>query len=147
MSFLSLTTGTLITLGVVVAAIFGAAVYVSPHWLARRYTTILGLSVPAILVLFACAYGAIALADPGSLQLDDSHIHHLREPLLLSLSLLTTVGLLDLQLHGWVRSVAYVEMLLVASLAGGAAVIAAQRASRALGDVLGELRRDRDRER
>lgn len=119
-----------------------AAVVVSPQWGARRRVTFLGL-VPALtLCAFGCAYGGIALLSPGLIEVSGAPLRHLREPLLLSLGLLTTSGFLDLEVHGWVRSLAYVEMLLVASLAGGAVVVVARRASERVGEAITELRRD-----
>jgi len=72
------------------------------------------------------------------------HGHFLREPFLLSLSLLSTVGVLDLRLNGWIRSLAYLEMIFVASLAGGAASVVARRASRRADEIASQLRLERE---
>jgi len=143
LSFLPLTPAALVVLGAVVVAIAAAAVAVAPRWGARRPTTFWGLAPALTLVLFACVYGAVALASDGSVELAGNALRHLRDPLLLSIGLLTTAGMLDVRLAGWVRSIAYLEMLMVAGLAGGAAVVAVRRASQRVAEIAAELRDDR----
>jgi hypothetical protein len=70
-------------------------------------------------------------------------VGYLRDPLLLSLSLLTTVGVLDLGLHRSVRSIAYLEMLLVAGVAGGAAIVAVRTVSRRAQELMDALNIER----
>ncbi len=100
-------------------------------------------SLRLALSTFAVVYGAIALLSPTTIMLDESHLRFLREPFLLSLSLLNTGGVLDLEVHGWARSLAYLEMLLVAGLAGGAALVAARRLFERAEAIVDELRLDR----
>lgn len=116
----------------------------APRFSARRSVTALGLVPILTLCLFAFAYGAIAMLDPAAITSHGAHLRYLREPLLLSLSLLSMVGVLDLSLHGWVRSLAYLEMLLIASLAGGAAIVAVRRLSRRAQTLVDELRQERE---
>lgn len=142
LSFLPLATWSLIVLGTVASAVAVAAVIAAPRWHARPWTTFWGMSPVLALVLFACVYGAVARSADHAIQVAHATPEHLREPLILSLSLLTTGGDLDLQLEGWVRSIAYLEMLLLAGLAGGAAVVAVRRASVRFEEIVGTLRRD-----
>lgn len=144
LSFAPLTTATVILLGCLtgLAAIVSSAL--APRWLARRSHTLLGMAPAIALIAFACIYGTVALLEPTALQLGAHSSHDLRDPLLLSLGLLTTSGLLDFGVHGWLRSVAYLEMLLIAGFAGGAAIVAARRASALIRESLAALRRDRE---
>jgi hypothetical protein len=144
LSFAPLTTATLILLGCLTGLAAIASCALAPRWLARRSHTLLGMGPAIALIAFACLYGAVALLEPTALQLDAHPSHDLRDPLLLSLGLLTTSGLLDFGVHGWLRSVAYLEMLLIAGFAGGAAIVAARRASALIRESLAALRRDRD---
>jgi hypothetical protein len=143
LSFLVLNTATLLVLGALVAAITALAIVVSPRWAATRRITFLGIVPTLTLCAFGCAYGAISLLCPELLGVSDAPLGHLREPLLLSLGLLSTAGFLDVEIHGWVRSVAYFEMLLAAGLAGGAAIALLRRASQRFEEALTELRNDR----
>jgi len=97
----------------------------------------------AILAAFAVGYGCVALATPTAITLAGTPVSYLRDPLLLSLSLLTTVGVFDLALHGAVRSVAYLEMLFVASAAGGAAIVAVRAFSQRAQELLYALNIER----
>ncbi len=123
--------------------IFLAAVYWTPTLGAKRAVTSWGMAPVLTLSTFAVVYGAIALLSPTTIMLDESHLRFLREPFLLSLSLLNTGGVLDLEVHGWARSLAYLEMLLVAGLAGGAALVAARRLFERAEAIVDELRLDR----
>lgn len=143
LSWAPLTTATLATFGAVSASLAAAAVTLAPRLLARRSVTAWGMAPILTLVVFACAYGAISLLGHDAITINGTSLHHLREPFLLSLSLLSTVGVLDLHVHQWVRSLAYLEMLLIASLAGGAAVVAARRVSRRVEAIVDELRLER----
>ena len=142
-SWAPLTTATLATFAGLTASIAVVAVALAPRLLARRSVTAWGMAPVLTLVVFACAYGAISLLSHDAITINGTSLHHLREPLLLSLSLLSTVGVLDLHVHQWVRSLAYLEMLLIASLAGGAAVVAARRVSRRVEAIVDELRLER----
>lgn len=144
LSWAPLTTATVAIFAGLAAGVAGEAVVLAPRLLARRSVTAWGMAPILALVLFACAYGAISLLSSDAITINGSPLHHLREPLLLSLSLLTTVGVLDLHVHQWVRSVAYLEMLLVAGLAGGAAVVAVRRISGRVGRIVDDLQRDRE---
>jgi hypothetical protein len=139
MSFMRLNWITLALLGVAVGALVTASMVLARRWNADVKVTVLGLAPVLLLSAFAIVYGSFALAAPAALQVGGSGVHHLREPLLLSLSLLTTTGAFDLALRGWVRSVAYLEMLLVASLAGGAAIFAVRRLSQRANDLIGQI--------
>lgn len=144
LSFLPLTTVTLIVLGVLTAAVVGASWWVAPSFSARRSRTLIGLSAPILLIGFACVYGGAALLEPSAFQVGSGPPHALREPLLLSLGLLTTAGFIDSGVHDWLRSVAYLEMLLFIGFAGGAVVLIARRTSEVVGEAVTELRRERE---
>jgi hypothetical protein len=139
MSFLTLSWLSLSAFALVVVIATSAAVYFAPRFKAERATTALGLGPIAVLAAFAVGYGCVALATPTAITLAGTPVTYLRDPLLLSLSLLTTVGVLDLALHGAVRSVAYFEMLLVASAAGGAAIVAVRAFSQRAQELLDAL--------
>ena len=139
MSFLTLSWLSLGAFAIVVVITTFAAVYFAPRFKAKQATTALGLVPIAILAAFAVGYGCVALATPTAITLAGTPVSYLRDPLLLSLSLLTTVGVLDLALHGAVRSVAYLEMLLVASAAGGAAIVAVRAFSQRAQELLDAL--------
>jgi hypothetical protein len=144
LSWAPLTWATLAALATVSAVVAVLAAALARRMLARRSVTAWGMAPILVLIGFACVYGGISLLDGDAITLNGSELHHLREPLLLSLSLLTTGGFLDVQVHQWVRSLAYLEMLLVAAMAGGAAVVAARRISRRVGQIVDELGRDRE---
>ncbi len=144
LSFLALSWAALAVFATLVLLGAGVAVMLAPRFSARRSVTALGLVPILTLCLFAFAYGAIAMLDPAAITSHGAHLRYLREPLLLSLSLLSMVGVLDLSLHGWVRSLAYLEMLLIASLAGGAAIVAVRRLSRRAQTLVDELRQERE---
>ena len=139
MSFLTLSWVSLAAFASVVAATTVATVYLAPHFKVERRITALGLVPIATLAAFAVAYGCVALATPSAITLAGTPVSYLRDPLLLSLSLLSTVGVLDLALHGAVRSVAYLEMLLVASAAGGAAIVVVRTFSQRAREVMDAL--------
>lgn len=143
LSFLALNWETLAVFAALVLVGSGAAVILAPRFSAGRLVTGFGLVPILTLSLFAFVYSVIAILEPSAITSYGAHLQYLREPLLLSLSLLTTVGVLDLSVHDWVRSVAYLEMLLVASLAGGAAIVAVRRVSRRAQALVDELRRER----
>ena len=143
LSFLVLNWATLAAFAALVLVGGGAAVILAPRFSAGRLVTAFGLVPILTLFLFASLYSMIAILDPSGITYQGVHLHYLREPFLLSLSLLTTVGVLDLSVHGWVRSLAYLEMLLVASLAGGAALVAVRRFSRRAQTLADELRQER----
>jgi hypothetical protein len=143
MSFLALTWVSLGAFAIVVAVTSAAAVYLAPRFGAKRATTALGLLPIGILAVFAVVYGCVSLASPSAITLAGTHVSYLRDPLLLSLSLLSTFGILDLGLHGSVRSVAYLEMLLVASAAGGAAIIAVRAVSQRTQELIDALNIER----
>jgi hypothetical protein len=145
MSFLTLSWASLAAFAIAVAATTIAAVYFALSFKAERRITALGLLPIAILAAFAVAYGCVALATPTAITLAGTPLSYLRDPLLLSLSLLSTVGVLDLAPHGAVRSVAYLEMLLVASAAGGAAIVAVRTFSRRAREVMDALNLERQR--
>ena len=135
------TLAALISLSAVVAA---TTIAYAPRLVARRSVTAWGLAPILTLVLFAGVYAATAMLQDDAITLNGTALHHLRDALLLSLSLLTTVGVLDLDLHQWVRSIAYLEMLLIAGLAGGAAVVALRRISGRVERIAEDLQRDRE---
>jgi hypothetical protein len=143
MSFLTLSWVSLAAFASVVAATTLATVYLAPHFKVERRITALGLLPIATLAAFAVAYGCVALATPSAVTLAGTPVSYLRDPLLLSLSLLSTVGVLDLALHGAVRSVAYLEMLLVASAAGGAAIVVVRTFSQRAREVMDALNAER----
>ena len=128
------------TLGLAVAV---GAVMSAPRFGVQRRTTVFGLVPILILVLFAWIYGMASLLDASVITSNGQPLHYLREPFLLALSLLTTVGILDLATHSWVRSIAYLEMLLIAGVAGGAAIVATRRLSRGARAIIDELRLER----
>ena len=139
-----LTWATLAVLTALSAATVVIAIASAPRFLAKRSVTAWGTAPILTVVTFACIYGAVSLLDQRAITIYGAPPGHLREPLLLSLSLLTTGGFLDLHVHQWVRSIAYLEMLLVASLAGGAAVVAARRVSQRVNGIVDDLQRDRE---
>lgn len=143
LSFLTLSWPALAALAAIATLVAVIAVFTAPHFSAKRSITAIGLAPILTLCAFAFAYGTIVLLDPSAIVIGTTHVRHLRDPLLLSLSLLTTVGAFDLSLHGWVRSLAYLEMLLIASLAGGAAIIAVRRISLRARILVDELRQER----
>jgi hypothetical protein len=134
----TLTTFATLTLVIVAAATGGAR-----RLGAKPRITLFGLGPILILALFACLYGGASLLDGSLITSYGQPVHFLREPFLLALSLLTTVGVLDLATHSWVRSIAYLEMLLMAGVAGGAAIVAARRLSRRAREIVDELRLER----
>jgi len=143
MSWTPLDWATLSTFSALSVLIAVAAIWQAPRLVARRSVTAWGIAPTMTLCAFAFAYGAIALTHAGTIELTHAPLQHLREPLMLSLSLLTTVGVLDFHVAGWVRSLAYLEMLLVAGLAGGAALVAFRWLSRRADAIVNELRIDR----
>jgi hypothetical protein len=105
----------------------------------RAVSTFFGLVPVLLLVVFACVYGIGMLAGWG---VEFSHVGgsaYLRQPLLLSLSLAATVGFLDAHVSGWMRSVAYLEMLLAVGYVGTAALVTVRTASRRLDRALATL--------
>lgn len=104
--------------------------------------TALGLVPVVSLIAFAIVY-AIAALGGQTLSLHGGEQPYLRDALLLSLSLASTVGVLDLTVTGWLRSIAYLEMLLAAGSLGTAAVVAVRSVSVRLDQTLRELRRER----
>jgi hypothetical protein len=143
MSWAPLNWATLTTFAVLAIVIAALAIINAPRLGARRAVTVAGLGPILTLVLFAWVYGLISLLDAHAITSYGHRPDYLRDPFLLGLSLLTTVGVLDLALHGWVRSIAYLEMLLVAGAAGGAAVVAARRLSIRAQQIVDELRLER----
>jgi hypothetical protein len=139
LSWLSLSAFAFVVVITTVAAVYFAPRFKAPRFKAKRATTALGLVPIAVLAAFAVGYGCVALATPTAITLAGTPVSYLRDPMLLSLSLLTTVGVLDLGLHGAVRSVAYFEMLLVASAAGGAAIVAVRAFSQRAKELLDAL--------
>lgn len=139
LSWLSLSAFAFVVVITTVAAVYFAPRFKAPRFKAKRATTALGLVPIAVLAAFAVGYGCVALATPTAITLAGTPVSYLRDPMLLSLSLLTTVGVLDLGLHGAVRSVAYFEMLLVASAAGGAAIVAVRAFSQRAQELLDAL--------
>jgi hypothetical protein len=144
MSWAPLTWATLSVFAFLATLIGVAAVLFARRLRAKPLVTAWGMAPILTLCAFAFAYGASALADPAVIELNRARLRFLREPFLLSLSLLSTVGVLDLRLNGWVRSLAYLEMILVASLAGGAAITVARRVSRRADEVANQLRIERE---
>jgi hypothetical protein len=105
----------------------------------RGVSTFFGLVPALLLVVFACVYGVGMLAGWG---IEFSHVGgsgYLRQPLLLSLSLAATVGFLDAHISGWMRSIAYLEMLLAVGYVGTAALVTVRSASRRFDRALATL--------
>lgn len=140
LSFAALTTLSVSILGIGTVAIAAAAARIgSRHGSPTK--ALLGLAPALLFVAFACLYGEIALLGSGTsnISYDGEPLHVLRDPLILSLSLLTTVDRLDIEVSEWVRSVAYIEMLLLAGLAGRAVILATRWANRPLDLTLARL--------
>jgi hypothetical protein len=144
LSWTPLTTATVCTLAGLVVAVAALATWVAPRFRAKRSTTAWGLAPAVVLVGFACFYAALIVAGSDRIAFDGEPPEYMHDALLLSLSLLTTGGLLDLHVEGWVRSIAYLEMLLVATLAGGAAIVAVRSASRRVDQLVSEVREQRE---
>jgi hypothetical protein len=142
LSWFSLCTGSVIALGTSTIAVTMLALL-----LGRRDGltghTVIGMVPVLILVAFAIVYSIAGLTG-ATLELQGEPLH-LRDTLLLSLSLASTVGLLDLSVSGWLRSIAYLEMLLVASYLGTAALISVRSFSIRLDQTISELRLERER--
>jgi hypothetical protein len=96
MSFLTLSWFSLSAFATAVVITTIAAIYFAPRFKAKRAATALGLVPIAVLAAFAVDYGCVALATPTAITLAGTPVSYLHDPLLLSLSLLTTVGVLDL---------------------------------------------------
>jgi hypothetical protein len=142
LSWLPLSTGSIVALGAAAVATTTLALLLARrHGLARR--TALGLVPVLIVVAFALVYSVAGLTGKA-LELQGEALH-LRDPLLLSLSLASTVGFLDLSLSGWLRSIAYLEMLLVAGYLGAAALVTVRSLSVRLDQTIRELRSERER--
>jgi hypothetical protein len=147
LSWAPLTTATLCTLAAAVIAVAALAVWFAPRFRAKRSTTVWGVAPALLLVGFACVYAALIVAGSDRIAFEGDAPEHVRDPLLLSLSLLSTDGLLDSRVVGWVRSIAYLEMLLLAALAGGAGTVAVRNASRRLDQIVTEVRDQRENPR
>jgi hypothetical protein len=106
--------------------------------------TAIGLVPVLIVIAFALVYSVAGLTGE-TLELQGQALY-LRDPLLLSLSLASTVGMLDLTVSGWLRSVAYLEMLLVASYLGAAVMVTVRSLSVRLDQTIRELRSERERD-
>ena len=134
--------GVLLLAGVVAGLAAGALI------MARRrrseiLPTALRLAPLLVMVTFAIVYSAAELG--GSIISPDSTVGgaHLRDPLLLSLQAMVTGGFGDLAATGWVRTVVYLEMLLLWGLVAAAVVAAARRFDR-VDAALASLRRPED---
>ena len=142
MSWLPLNTGSIVTLGASAVTTTALAIFLGHRYgLVRR--TAIGLVPVLIVIAFALVYSVAGLTGE-TLELQGEALH-LRDPLLLSLSLASTVGFLDLSLSGWLRSIAYLEMLLVASYLGAAALVTVRSLSVRLDQTIRELRSERER--
>jgi hypothetical protein len=141
LSWLRLSTGSIVALGASVVATAALSLFLGyRRGLARR--TAIGLVPVLIIVAFALVYSVAGLTGEA-LELP-AEVLHLRDALLLSLSLASTVGFLDLSVSGWLRSLAYLEMLLVAGYVGAAALVTARSLSVRLDQTIRELRIERE---
>lgn len=141
LSWLPLSTGCIVALGSAAVATTALALFFSRrHGLVRR--TAIGLVPVLIVVAFAVVYSIAGLTGEA-LELHGEPLH-LRDALLLSLSLASTVGVLDLSVSGWLRSIAYLEMLLVAGYLGAAALVTVRSLSVRLDQTIRELRLERE---
>jgi hypothetical protein len=142
LSWLPLSTGSVVALSATTVGALASALLVARHGnLVGR--TAVGLVPALLLIVFAVIYSIAGLSG-ATLGLGDGEALHLRDPLLLSLSLGSTVGVLDLTVTGWLRSIAYLEMLLVAGYLGTTAVIAVRSLSGRLDQTIRELRLERE---
>lgn len=102
-------------------------------------------------IAFALVYAVVGLTSGHLALAADTRVTgapalHLRDPLLLSLSLATTAGAFDFGLTGWLRSIAFLEMLLVASYLGAAVLVSARALSTRFDRTIGELRVQQERD-
>lgn len=142
LSWLPLSAASIIALGASVVATTALALFLGHrHGLVRRTT--IGLVPVLILVAFALVYSVAGLTGEA-LGLQGEALY-LRDALLLSLSLASTVGVLDLSVSGWLRSIAYLEMLLVAGYLGAAVLVTVRSLSVRLDQTIRELRIERER--
>lgn len=141
LSWLRLSTGSIVALGAAAVATTALALSLARrHGLVRR--TAIGLVPVLIVVAFAVVYSIAGLTGEA-LELQGEP-PHLRDALLLSLSLASTVGVLDLSVSGWLRSIAYLEMLLVAGYLSAAALMTVRSLSVRLDQTIRELRFERE---
>jgi len=141
LSWLPLSTGSIVALGASAAATTALALFLGHRYDLLRRTAI-GLVPVLIVVAFALVYSVAGLTGEA-LALKGQTLH-LRDALLLSLSLASTVGVLDLLVSGWLRSIAYLEMLLVAGYLGAAAVVTVRSLSVRLDQTIRALRFERE---
>ena len=141
LSWLPLSTGSIVALGASAVATTALAVFLGHlYGLVRRAA--IGLVPVLIVVAFALVYSVAGLTGEA-LGLQGEALY-LRDALLLSLSLASTVGVLDLSVSGWLRSIAYLEMLLVAGYLGTAALVTVRSLSVRLDQTIRELRIERE---
>jgi|GEM_PF-5800612 len=142
LSWFPLSAGSTIALGASALATTAIALFIGHRYgLARR--TAAGLVPVLIVVAFALVYSVAGLTGEA-LGLQGEALY-LRDALLLSLSLASTVGVLDLTVSGWLRSIAYLEMLLVAGYLGAAALVIVRSLSVRLDQTISGLRLERER--
>ncbi len=104
--------------------------------------TALGLVPLATFIAFAIVYSIAGIAG-NALQPPEGEPLFLRDALLLSLSLGVTGGLFDLIVMGWLRSIAYLQMLLVAGYLAAAGLLVARAMSSRLDEALRDLASER----
>jgi hypothetical protein len=141
LSWFPLSPGSIFALSAITVATTASALLLSRrHGLVRH--TAVGLVPVLIVISFAVVY-AIAGQTGEVLRLQGEPLH-LRDPLLLSLSLASTVGVLDLSVSGWLRSIAYLEMLLVVGYLSAAVLVTVKSLSVRLDQTIRELRFERE---
>jgi len=101
------------------------------------WKTALGMAPSAIVLGFAVFYGFAMRGSHPSVAITATKVPHLVDALLLSFGLASTGGFFDLGLRTLtVRVVAFAEMLLMLSIAGGSLYLAAHAVWDRLGEIL-----------
>lgn len=142
LSWLPLSVGDTVALGAFSVTTTGFAMFFGRRQGVLRRTAV-GMVPVLIVVGFALIYSVAGLTG-DSLVLGGEALH-LVDPLLLSLSLASTVGFLDLSVSGWLRSIAYLEMLLVVGYVSAATLVTLRSLSVRLDQSVRELRVERER--
>ena len=144
MSVFELGTNVIVILLFGVAAIVAVALGLAPRYGATRTTTALLLVPLCAFVLFGAVYGFAMLQDPPQIVLESGDQAHLRDPLLLAAGFLTTAGALGLEIDGWPRGVALLQLVLLGVGVAASAYKSARGASRRLGQLEDAIKRHRD---
>ena len=144
MSFFELGTSVIVVLLFGAAAIIAVALGLAPRYGATRKTTAVLLLPLCVFVLFGAVYGFAMLQDPPQIVLESGDQAHLRDPLLLAAGFVSTAGALGLEVDGWPRAVALLQLMLLAVGVVASAYSSARGASRRLGQLEDSIKRYRN---